>query len=138
MRGGRRCAERSVSPRFSATGAAVVDLCRKADGQGVAGLQEIEIGIVWMIGPVQNVSPAVGLHAVERYGARGFQGGKVHIGGQHCQPVVLDNGVSHHRCGQLIPDVGVTDAKCSRDRGGKLDMRRRNSPCGNIIDLESV
>ena len=117
---------------------AVVDLCFEGDGQGVAGLQEIEIGIVWIIGPVQNVSPAVGLHAVERYGARGFQRGKVHIGGQHCQPVVLDNGVSHHRCGQLIPDVGVTYANRSCDWGSKLDMRGRNSPSGNIIDLESV
>ena len=54
----------------------------------------------------------------------------------HPAPQGLDLEVRvRHRCRQRIPDVGVTYAKCSRDRGSKLDV---NSSCGNIINLESV
>src|SRR5271170_3767149 len=49
----------------------ITDLRRIGDGQRIASLEKIEIGVSWVVGPIQDLCPTVACHTVELDGAGG-------------------------------------------------------------------
>ena len=115
----------------------VADLCEEFDLQYVAGMQEVEIGVDRLIGPVQDNRSAVARRGVER-----------HVRGIHQRRYVDAPGTDDEPLYSIVA-LPVTNAvKASPISaswtlsvpliGSESPVRRRNVSGRNVVDLECV
>ena len=119
----RRCVRRTIGAdkgdgQRLASGMAmtVTDLCDVFDLQYVACMQEVEIGIGRMIGPVQDNRSAVAWRAVECHVAGSNQRRYVDVTRHRRRSIVLDRGIAGYECRQRVADVSIMDAERTHDR----------------------
>ena len=103
----RRADERDGQRLASGMTMTVTDFGVELDLQHVACMQEAEIDVGRLIGPLQDNRSAVAEHAVERYVGGIHQRRYVDAARQRRRSVVLDRGIAGHERRQCVADIQI-------------------------------